>query len=98
MIILRVDDGHGIAIDEHHLRAVNAMNWRAYTHDDWQTCEVCNDCFRGEIRTTQMLSRFLMARIVGRELSDAETVRRKRQKIGTLWDFRDKNLELISRE
>lgn len=102
MYIMRINDGHGIAFDEQHRSAVLDLNWRAYSHDAFKTCEVANDCWRdgpsGAKRTTQMLSRFLMARILGRELDDSEMVHRKRQKIGTLWDFRDKNLELVRAE
>lgn len=69
---------------------------RAYSHDDWKSAEVATDCFRDGKRTTMMLSRFLMERIAGRELSEQEIVRRKKQKVGTLWDFRDTNLELVN--
>lgn len=97
MYILRDSNGQQIVIDGRHARAVTELNWRAYSRDDWRTAEVCNDCMRDGVRTTQMLSRFLMERIVGRELNEDEIVRRKKQKLGTMWDFRDKNLELVAR-
>lgn len=95
MLIIRTHDGQQIAVDEHHRRALDEHTWRLYTHDDWQTGEAATDWNADGTRTTKMLSRFLMERIAGRELSDAETVRRKKQKIGTMWDYRDKNLELV---
>ena len=95
MIILRDSNNHQIAVDEHHLHAVDEFTWRAYSHNDFDTAEVATDCFRDGARTTQMLSRFLMARILGRELCENEIVRRKKQRFGTMLDFRDKNLELV---
>lgn len=96
MWIYRTHDNQQIAVDGCHSRAMDEHTWRAYSHDEWHSAEVATDCFRGGVRTTMMLSRFLMERIAGRELQATEIVRRKKQKIGTLWDFRDKNLELVN--
>lgn len=95
MFILRTHDNQQIAVDSCHVRALGEHTWRAYTHDDGTSGEVATDCFRNGVRTTMMLSRFLMERILGRELCESEIVRRKKQKVGTMWDFRDRNLEIV---
>lgn len=98
MEIIRTHDGQALMVDSHHVRALNEYTWRVYTHDDWRTGEAATDCFRGGVRTTMMLSRFLMERVLGRELKADETVRRKKQKLGQAWDYRDKNLEVAQLE
>lgn len=93
MYILRVNDGQRIVIDT-AVHAVTQLNWRIYTKDDYKTAEAANDCVIAGVRTTQMLSRFIMERVLGRELDADEIVARKKQKYIGMWDFRASNLEL----
>lgn len=96
---LELNDGLVVICDDTHASALDEYHWRAYTHDDGLTWEVATDCYRNGKRTTMMLSRFLMSRLYGRELDDAEIVYRVKHygPSGTL-DYRDDNLKLNSLE
>jgi hypothetical protein len=95
---LKTHDGQSIAVDSDLLPQIQLHRWRVYSHDDWQTAEAATDVHREGVRTTMMLSRYVMGLELGRELLDTERVRRKKQKLGTAWDFRRKNLELQTQE